>query len=89
MSGVYMNKGEILGSLSKSLSNFVDHFRELVVEVTGLGLLNWLVSKIATWVVGLTRDKVLDDLQKKYDAYIKSILSGYTIDDITSGKAFE
>ncbi|KAL0276522.1 UNVERIFIED_CONTAM: hypothetical protein PYX00_004079 [Menopon gallinae] len=67
----------------------IEDVGELAVEVTGLGaVLNWMVSKISTWVVGLARDAILDRLQKKYDAYIRSLLSGYTVQDITSGKAF-
>jgi hypothetical protein len=53
----------------------------------GLGwLLDFLTSKVATWVVGLYRDKIITDLQLKYDDYITDLLDAYDLDDILEGK---
>jgi hypothetical protein len=53
----------------------------------GLGwLVDFLTSKVATWVVGLFRDKIITDLQFKYDSYISGLLDTYDLDDILEGK---
>jgi hypothetical protein len=57
------------------------------VKLTGLGwLVDFLTSKVATWVVGLYRDKIITDLQLKYDSYISDLLHTYDLDDIMEGK---
>ncbi|XP_023711866.1 uncharacterized protein LOC111866815 isoform X2 [Cryptotermes secundus] len=71
---------------------YLDDFRvmsvgDLEVKLTGLGwLVDFLTSKVATWVVGLYRDKIITDLQLKYDKYISDILHTYDLDDIMEGK---
>jgi hypothetical protein len=53
----------------------------------GLGwLVDFLTSKVATWVVGLYRDKIITDLQLKYDNYITGLLDAYDLDDILEGR---
>jgi endo-1,4-beta-mannosidase len=55
--------------------------------MTGLGwLVDFLTSKVVTWVVGLYRDKVITDLQLQYDKYISDLLHTYDLDDIMEGK---
>ena len=57
------------------------------IELKGFGwLLDFLVSKLATWVGGLFRDKIVYDLQNKYDLYISDLLGNYDLDDILEGK---
>jgi hypothetical protein len=55
--------------------------------MTGLGwLVDFLTSKVATWIVGLYRDKIITALQLKYDKYISDLLHTYNLDDIMEGK---
>jgi hypothetical protein len=57
------------------------------VKLTGFGwLVDFLTSKVTTWVVGLYRDKIITDLQLNYDKYISDILHTYDLDDIMEGK---
>lgn len=66
---------------------FVYFFRDLEVKLTGFGwLVNFLTSKVATWIVGLYRDKIISDLQLKYDSYISDLLNNYDLDDILEGR---
>jgi hypothetical protein len=39
--------------------------------------------------VGLYRDKIITDLQLKYDKYISDILHTYDLDDIMEGKVLK
>jgi hypothetical protein len=64
--------------------------RNLEVKLMGFGwLVDFLTSKVATWVVGLYRDKIITDLQLKYDKYISDILHTYDLDDIMEGKVLK
>jgi hypothetical protein len=42
--------------------------------VTGLGVLNWLVSNIATWIVGLFNDEVVGAVDNLLREYVAEIL---------------
>jgi hypothetical protein len=42
--------------------------------VTGLGVLDWLVSSIATWVVGLFNDEVVAVVDSILREYVAEIL---------------
>ncbi|XP_047098938.1 uncharacterized protein LOC124713868 [Schistocerca piceifrons] len=37
----------------------IDYFENVEVEITGLGILNWLVSLIASWLLGFFSDSVV------------------------------
>lgn len=57
------------------------------MKLTGFGwLLDFLTSKVATWVVGLYRDRIITNIQFKYENYISNILDAYDLDDILEGK---
>jgi len=57
------------------------------VKLVGYGwLIDFLTSKVATWIVGLFREKIITDLQFKYDHYISGLLDTYDLDDILEGK---
>ncbi|XP_069676255.1 uncharacterized protein [Periplaneta americana] len=60
---------------------------DLEVQLGGWGwLVDFLTSKVATWVVGLYRDKIIYDLQNKYSGYITGLLKSYNLDEILEGK---
>ncbi|KDR17152.1 hypothetical protein L798_08412 [Zootermopsis nevadensis] len=71
---------------------YLDDFKvmsvgDLEVKLTGFGwLVNFLTSKVATWIVGLYRDKIISDLQLKYNSYISDLLNNYDLDDILEGR---
>jgi hypothetical protein len=48
--------------------------RDISIEVTGLGVLDWLVSNIATWVVGLFNDEVVGAVDNLLREYVAGIL---------------
>jgi hypothetical protein len=52
------------------------HFtnRDISIEVTGLGVLDWLVSNIATWVVALFNDQIVGLVDSQLKEYISTIL---------------
>jgi len=57
------------------------------MKLVGYGwLIDFLTSKVATWIVGLFRDKIITDLQFKYDHYISGLLDTYDLDEILEGK---
>lgn len=57
------------------------------VKLVGYGwLIDFLTSKLTTWIVGLFSDKIITDLQLKYDHYISGLLDTYDLDDILEGK---
>jgi hypothetical protein len=61
--------------------------RNLEVKLMGYGwLIDFLTSKVTTWIVGLYRDKIITDIQYKYDHYISGLLDTYDLDDILEGK---
>jgi hypothetical protein len=64
----YQNSGVYSNTFSFSLN------RDIGIEVTGLGVLDWLVSKIATWVVGLFNDEVVGAVDKLLREYVDAIL---------------
>ncbi|GFG38734.1 hypothetical protein Cfor_07040 [Coptotermes formosanus] len=71
---------------------YLDDFKvtsvgNLEVKLMGFGwLIDFLTSKVATWIVGLYRDRIITDLQYKYDHYISGLLDTYDLDDILEGK---
>jgi hypothetical protein len=65
---VYQNSGFYSNILSFSLN------RDIKLEVTGLGVLDWLVSHIATWIVGLFNDEVVGAVDKLLREYVEGIL---------------
>ncbi|PSN47733.1 hypothetical protein C0J52_04600 [Blattella germanica] len=71
---------------------YLDEFKvmkvgDMEVKMEGWGwLLDFLVTKIATWVGGLFKDKIVYDLQNKYDKHISELLGNYDLDDILEGK---
>jgi len=48
--------------------------RDIKIEVTGLGVLDWLVSSISTWVVGLFNDQIISIVDSHLQSYVSSIL---------------
>jgi len=42
--------------------------------VTGLGILDWLVSNIATWVIGLFNEQIIGTLDSYLHKYVAEIL---------------
>lgn len=53
------------------------------VKLTGLGgVVNWLVSKVTTWVAGLFRDRIIHKLESEYQKYGKDIIAAYNIEDL-------
>lgn len=53
------------------------------VKLTGLGgVVNWLVSKVTTWVAGLFRDQIIHKLESEYQKYGKDIIGAYNIEDL-------
>jgi hypothetical protein len=47
---------------------------DISVEVTGLGILDWLVSNISSWVIGLFNDEVVDAVSSQLQEYVTEIL---------------
>jgi hypothetical protein len=54
--------------------------RDISVEVTGLGILDWLVSHITTWVIDLFHDEIVGALESQLRDYIKAVLPSITPD---------
>ncbi|XP_049803706.1 uncharacterized protein LOC126237795 [Schistocerca nitens] len=50
---------------------YVEYIDDIDLEVTGLGILNWLVSQIATWVLGFFTDSIAPFINK----YLQDIAS--------------
>jgi hypothetical protein len=48
--------------------------RDISIEITGLGVLDWLVSSIATWIVSLFNDQIISALDSQLQQYISGIL---------------
>jgi hypothetical protein len=48
--------------------------RDIKIEVTGLGVLDWLVSNIITWVVGLFNAEVVGVVDKLLREYVNEVL---------------
>jgi hypothetical protein len=47
---------------------------DISVEVTGLGILNWLISNISSWVIGLFNDEIIDTVSSQLREYVAEIL---------------
>jgi hypothetical protein len=65
---LYQNSGFYNNILTFSLN------RDIKIEVSGLGILDWLVSNIATWIVGLFNDEVVGVVDKLLREYVEGIL---------------
>ncbi|XP_021915921.1 uncharacterized protein LOC110827999 isoform X2 [Zootermopsis nevadensis] len=58
-----------------SLQDFhIEYAKDISIEVTGLGVLDWLVSNIATWVVSLFNDQIVGSVDSHLQDYVSSIL---------------
>jgi hypothetical protein len=42
--------------------------------VSGLGILDWLASKISSWVIGLFNDNIIDAVGSQLRKYVAEIL---------------
>ncbi|XP_054287955.1 uncharacterized protein LOC129003680 [Macrosteles quadrilineatus] len=59
---------------------------DLTVTLTGLGgMMDWLISRVTTWVVGMYRDQVLQLLESQYEQYLKDVFSSYTLEELLNG----
>jgi hypothetical protein len=47
---------------------------DISVEVTGLGILDWLTSNIASWVIGLFNDDIVGTVSSKLREFVVEIL---------------
>jgi hypothetical protein len=47
---------------------------DISVEVTGLGILDWLASNISSWVIGLLNDEVIAAVSSQLREYVTEIL---------------
>jgi hypothetical protein len=47
---------------------------DISVEVTGLGILDWLTSNIASWVIGLFNDEIIATVSSQLREYVAQIL---------------
>jgi hypothetical protein len=47
---------------------------DISVEVTGLGVLDWLVSNISSWVIGLFNDDIVGAVSSQLQEYVTEIL---------------
>ncbi|KAG8249952.1 hypothetical protein J6590_009081 [Homalodisca vitripennis] len=77
---VYLNTSSKVITLEKfKITNVGD----LDVSLTGVGgWFNWFVSRVTTWVVGLYRDQVLQQLESRYEQYGHEIFSTYSIEEL-------
>jgi hypothetical protein len=54
------------------LLSFFD--RDFTINITGLGILDWLVSSIMTWVVNLFDETIVGMIEGRLRAYIDEML---------------
>ncbi|XP_069668972.1 uncharacterized protein [Periplaneta americana] len=58
-----------------SLQDFhIEYAKGISIEITGLGILDWLVSSIATWVVGLFNEQIVGSLDGMLKEYVLGML---------------
>ncbi|PNF26093.1 hypothetical protein B7P43_G04917, partial [Cryptotermes secundus] len=53
---------------------YIESADDISVEVSGLGILDWLVSNISSWVIGLFNDNVIDAVSSQLRDYVVEIL---------------
>jgi hypothetical protein len=64
-----------LNSASEHLKNYyIFLHRDITIEITGLGILDWLVSSVTTWIVGIFNDQIVSSLDSHLKQYISGIL---------------
>ena len=56
--------------------------RDFKFDITGLGILDWLVSHITTWVVNLFDDTIVGMIESRLRAYIDEMLPNLTLPTI-------
>ena len=57
--------------------------RDFNIDITGLGILDWLVSHIVTWVVNLFDETIVGMLESRLRAYIDEMLPNLTLPTIS------
>nr|AGT15837.1 50MGP [Reticulitermes flavipes] len=53
----------------------IEYVKDINIKVTGLGILDWILSKIVTWITGLLNDKIISALDSQLQQHISGILS--------------
>ncbi|KAJ9597287.1 hypothetical protein L9F63_011858 [Diploptera punctata] len=57
----------------------IEYAKDIKLEVGGLGILDFLVSTVATWVVGMFNSQIVGELDGVLNSYIVSMLSNVDV----------
>lgn len=64
-------------NVNSASAQFITSFflnRDITIQINGLGILDWLVSNISTWIVALFNDQIISSLDSHLAQYVDGIL---------------
>lgn len=64
-------------NVNSASAQFITSFflnRDITIQINGLGILDWLVSSITTWIVGLFNEQIVHALDSQLEQYVAGIL---------------
>jgi hypothetical protein len=64
-------------NVNSASAQFITSFflnRDITIEINGLGILDWLVSSITTWIVALFNEQIISSLDGNLQEYVAEIL---------------